>query len=210
MASLVEESCVLPLRWATQCLQELNVTDSSVINGIDHLLFTVAPPDVLALSIKEAPTTQSAEEEEYIERVDNVNNEAPSDNDVMISGTEPESSGMELLTDLTVNVTATSMSLTWSAPDEVFGSFLVELVAPLATAAQPQVIALPGSFRKAKIEGLLPSTLYEITLLGLMEGNRSLPLRVFTTTGTLSKYLFHIICRAEEVSNRGAKRPVEK
>ncbi|XP_047228732.1 tenascin isoform X2 [Girardinichthys multiradiatus] len=152
-----------------------------------------APPDILALSIKEAPTTQSAEEEEYIERVDNVNNEAPSDNDVMISGTEPESSGMELLTDLAVNVTATSMSLTWSAPDEVFGSFLVELVAPLAAAAQLQVITLPGSFRKAKIEDLLPSTLYEITLLGLMEGNRSLPLRVFTTTAGLEPMLGNLI-----------------
>uniref|UniRef100_A0A3B5MHH8 Fibronectin type-III domain-containing protein n=1 Tax=Xiphophorus couchianus TaxID=32473 RepID=A0A3B5MHH8_9TELE len=75
----------------------------------------------------------------------------------MVSGAEIESSGMD---------------------------FLVEMVAVSAAAAQPQANELPGSFRKAEIEGLLPSTMYEITLHGLMEGRRSVPLRVFTATGT--------------------------
>ncbi|KAM4720208.1 tenascin-like isoform 3-T3 [Anableps anableps] len=158
------------------------------------LTASTASPDVLALSIKEAPTpSESAKEEENLERVYNVHNEAPSDNDVMISGAEPESSGMELISNLAVNVTATSVSLMWSAPDEAFDSFLVELVAPSAATAQPQVTTLPGSFRKAKIEGLLPSTLYEITLQGLMEGRRSVPLRVFTATAGLEPALGNLI-----------------
>lgn len=107
---------------------------------------------------------------------------------MMISGAEPESSGMELTSDLAVNVTATSMSLTWSAPDKAFDSFLVEIVALSAPASQPKVTRLPGGFRRAQIEGLLPDTLYEVTLQGLTEGRQSLPLRVFTTTGTRSKY----------------------
>uniref|UniRef100_A0A3B3U2N2 Fibronectin type-III domain-containing protein n=1 Tax=Poecilia latipinna TaxID=48699 RepID=A0A3B3U2N2_9TELE len=78
----------------------------------------------------------------------------------MVSGAEIESSGMD---------------------------FLVEMVAVSAAATQPQANELPGSFRKAEIEGLLPSTMYEITLQGLMEGRRSVPLRVFTATGTPSK-----------------------
>lgn len=105
----------------------------------------------------------------------------------MVSGAEIESSGMELISGLAVNVTATSVSLAWSAPDDAFDGFLVEMVAVSAAAAQPQANELPGSFRKAEIEGLLPSTMYEITLHGLMEGRRSVPLRVFTATGTLSK-----------------------
>uniref|UniRef100_A0A3B3WS47 Fibronectin type-III domain-containing protein n=1 Tax=Poecilia mexicana TaxID=48701 RepID=A0A3B3WS47_9TELE len=57
----------------------------------------------------------------------------------------------------------------------------------LISGLAPQANELPGSFRKAEIEGLLPSTMYEITLQGLMEGRRSVPLRVFTATGTPSK-----------------------
>ncbi|XP_015243026.1 PREDICTED: tenascin-like isoform X5 [Cyprinodon variegatus] len=159
------------------------------------LTASTAPPDVLALSIKEAPTTAiSAQDEENHKHGYDISSEAPSDNEEMISGAEPESSGMELLSNLTpVNVTATSMSLVWSAPDEAFDSFLVELVAPSAAAAQPRVTTIPGGLRKAKIEGLLPSTLYEITLHGLMEGTPSLPLRVFTTTAGLEPTLGNLI-----------------
>ncbi|XP_047426058.1 tenascin isoform X6 [Mugil cephalus] len=94
------------------------------------------------------------------------------------------SSGTEQPGDLTVNVTATSVSLAWSAPDGAFDSFLVELTAPSA-GAQPHVTTVPGSVRRAEIEGLTPSTQYDITLQGLVEGKRSLPLRVFATTEAL-------------------------
>uniref|UniRef100_A0A096LYY8 Tenascin Ca n=1 Tax=Poecilia formosa TaxID=48698 RepID=A0A096LYY8_POEFO len=85
------------------------------------------------------------------------------------------------------------VSLTWSAPDDAFDSFLVEMVAVSAAATQPQANELPGSFRKAEIEGLLPSTMYEITLQGLMEGRRSVPLRVFTATAGLEPALGNLV-----------------
>ncbi|XP_016518253.1 tenascin isoform X5 [Poecilia formosa] len=158
------------------------------------LTASTAPPDVLALSIKEAPTApEPAKEEENLERVDKVHSESPSENDAMVSGAEIESSGMELISGLAVNVTATRVSLTWSAPDDAFDSFLVEMVAVSAAATQPQANELPGSFRKAEIEGLLPSTMYEITLQGLMEGRRSVPLRVFTATAGLEPALGNLV-----------------
>ncbi|KAM4532401.1 tenascin-like [Fundulus diaphanus] len=169
---------------------ELFGTKGSQVSSPDEAVAVTAPPDVLALSIKEAPTTpQSAEDEENREGVYSVDSDANSDNEAMISGVGSESSGMELLSNLSANATATSVRLMWSAPDEAFDSFLVELVALSAEAAQPQVTTLPGSFRKAKIEGLLPSTLYEITLQGLMEGKRSFPLTVVTTTAGLEPTL---------------------
>ncbi|CAG5867584.1 unnamed protein product [Menidia menidia] len=135
-------------------------------------------PDVLALSVKEAP--ESVVENESLDPLQSLSSEAPSET-VMSSGAEPESSGMDLPGDLTVSVTATSVRLTWSAPDEAFDQFLVEVRAP-SVAAQPQVIVLPGSVRTADIEGLSPSTHYDITLQAMVGGRQSLPLKVFAAT----------------------------
>uniref|UniRef100_A0A8C4GHI1 Tenascin n=1 Tax=Dicentrarchus labrax TaxID=13489 RepID=A0A8C4GHI1_DICLA len=99
--------------------------------------------------------------------------------------------GLDVLGDLTVNVTSTNISLAWSAPDEVFDSFLVEVSAP-SGATQAHVTTLPGSVRKAEIEGLSPSTQYEITLRGLVEGKRSLPLKVFATTEELKPMVMNL------------------
>ncbi|XP_071322841.1 tenascin isoform X2 [Trachinotus anak] len=159
------------------------------------LTATTAPkptsPDVLTLSIKEAPTSpESAPDNQTIQNPDPlhpVNTEAPpaSDTGVMSSGAEPESSNLDVLTNLRVtNVTSTRVSLAWSAPDEAFDSFLVELSSPSGV-TQANVTTLPGSLRKAEIEGLTPSTDYDITLQGLVEGKRSLPLKVFAITEEL-------------------------
>ncbi|XP_051269535.1 tenascin isoform X4 [Dicentrarchus labrax] len=154
-------------------------------------------PDVRTLSIKDAPTTpQSALDIEAVQNPDPLrplNTEAPStpDTGLMSSGAEPESSGLDVLGDLTVNVTSTNISLAWSAPDEVFDSFLVEVSAP-SGATQAHVTTLPGSVRKAEIEGLSPSTQYEITLRGLVEGKRSLPLKVFATTEELKPMVMNL------------------
>ncbi|XP_008421678.1 tenascin isoform X4 [Poecilia reticulata] len=173
---------------------ELFGVKSSQGPALQEAVAVTAPPDVLALSIKEAPAApEPAKEEENLERVDKVHSESPSENDAMVSGAEIESSGMELISGLAVSVTATSVSLTWSAHDDAFDSFLVEMVAVSAEAAQPQANELPGSFRKAEIEGLLPSTMYEITLQGLMEGRRSVPLRVFTATAGLEPALGNLV-----------------
>ncbi|XP_054908314.1 tenascin isoform X4 [Poeciliopsis prolifica] len=173
---------------------ELFGIKSSQGPALREAVAVTASPDVLALSIKEPPTApEPAKEEENLERVDKVHSETPSENDAMVSGAEIESSGMELISGLAVNVTATSVSLTWSAPDAAFDGFLVETVAVSAAAARPQANELPGSFRKAEIEGLLPSTMYEITLQGLMEGRRSVPLRVFTATAGLEPALGNLV-----------------
>lgn len=106
----------------------------------------------------------------------------------MSSGSEPESSKL-ILGNLTVSAASTNVSLAWSAPDEAFDSFLLEVRAPTG-ATQVHVTTLSGHERKAEIEGLSPSTQYDITLHGLVEGKRSLPLKAIATTGTWSKYFF--------------------
>uniref|UniRef100_A0A3Q2ZT11 Tenascin C n=1 Tax=Kryptolebias marmoratus TaxID=37003 RepID=A0A3Q2ZT11_KRYMA len=131
------------------------------------------------------PTTQSALENENPDPLLPITNETFSTSDVsgMSSGAEPEGSDKQFR-NLSVSVTTTSVSLAWSAPDEVFDSFLVELTAPSA-AAQPHVTQLPGSRRTAETDGLSPSTLYDVTLQGLVEGRPSLPLSSFVTTAEL-------------------------
>ncbi|XP_039471397.1 tenascin-like isoform X2 [Oreochromis aureus] len=154
-------------------------------------------PDVLTLSIKDASTLpQSVPDNEAVQNpdiLDTLNNEVTSTTDSggISSGAEPESSVLDLLGDLTVSVTATSVKLAWSAPDEAFDSFLVELTAPSAT-TQPRVTTVPGNMRKAEIEGLSPATRYDITLQGLVEGERSLPLRVFATTEMLTPMVVNL------------------
>ncbi|XP_037835405.1 tenascin isoform X1 [Kryptolebias marmoratus] len=146
---------------------------------------STAPSDVNTQSIREAPTTQSALENENPDPLLPITNETFSTSDVsgMSSGAEPEGSDKQFR-NLSVSVTTTSVSLAWSAPDEVFDSFLVELTAPSA-AAQPHVTQLPGSRRTAETDGLSPSTLYDVTLQGLVEGRPSLPLSSFVTTAEL-------------------------
>lgn len=148
------------------------------------------------LSIEDSSSTpQSALDTEAVQNSDllrPLNTEAPSisDTGVMGSGSEPEGLTLDMLGNLTVNVSSTNLSLAWLAPDETFDSFVVE-VSSLSGAAKDHVTTtLPGSARKAEIEGLSPSTQYNITLQGLVEGKRSLPLKVFATTGTWSKYFF--------------------
>uniref|UniRef100_A0A8C7MBK0 Tenascin Ca n=1 Tax=Oncorhynchus kisutch TaxID=8019 RepID=A0A8C7MBK0_ONCKI len=95
-----------------------------------------------------------------------------------------EASSLETLGDLNVtDVSPTSVRLAWSAPDEAFDSFLVEVNA-LSGMAQAHVTTVPGSARKTLIEGLSPGTRYEVSLYGKVEGEQSLPLHAFANTGT--------------------------
>ncbi|XP_076614634.1 tenascin-like [Chaetodon auriga] len=141
-------------------------------------------PDALMLSIKDAPTTpQSALDTEAAQTSDPLhplNAAAPSTSDTgaMSSGAEPESSSLDVLGGLTVNINSTNVSLALAAPDEAFDSSLVEVNA----STQAHVTPLPGSAREAEIEGSPPSARYDITLQGLVEGKRSLPLKVFPAT----------------------------
>uniref|UniRef100_A0A8C7P9K0 Zmp:0000000846 n=1 Tax=Oncorhynchus mykiss TaxID=8022 RepID=A0A8C7P9K0_ONCMY len=97
-----------------------------------------------------------------------------------------EGSSLETLGDLNVtDVSPTSVRLAWSAPDEAFDSFLVEVNA-LSGMAQAHVTTVPGSARKTLVEGLSPGTRYEVSLYGKVEGEQSLPLHAFANTGTWS------------------------
>lgn len=82
------------------------------------------------------------------------------------------------------NLTFTSsiISLTWSAPDLEFESFLMEVRA--SSGVTHSHMTLLGKARKAEIAGLSPSTQYNITIQGLVEGRTSLPLYIFAITGT--------------------------
>uniref|UniRef100_A0A674F1M5 Tenascin Ca n=1 Tax=Salmo trutta TaxID=8032 RepID=A0A674F1M5_SALTR len=96
-----------------------------------------------------------------------------------------EGSSLETLGDLNVtDVSPTSVRLAWSAPDEAFDSFLVEVNA-LSGMAQAHVTTVPGSARKTLIEGLSPGTRYEVSLYGKVEGEQSLPLHAFANTEEL-------------------------
>ncbi|XP_053267566.1 tenascin isoform X3 [Pleuronectes platessa] len=153
-------------------------------------------PDVLALSIKEATTTsQSALDNDTIQTTDPlqaVNTEAPSTSDTVVMSSGAESSNLNVLGNLQItNVTSASVSLAWSAPDEAFDSFMVELSSPSGV-TQAHVTTLPGNVRKAEIKGLTPSTHYDVTLQGLLDGNRSLPLKVLATTEDLKPMVVNL------------------
>lgn len=85
-----------------------------------------------------------------------------------------------------LSFTSSVISLTWSAPDLEFESFLMEVRA--SSGVIHSHMTLPGKTRKADIAGLSPSTQYNITIQGLVEGRRSVPLDVFATTGTWRRY----------------------
>ncbi|XP_036974157.1 tenascin isoform X3 [Acanthopagrus latus] len=170
------------------------VTSSQRSALLEAVAVTAAKPtsqDVLTLSIKDSSSTpQSALDTEAVQNSDlfhPLNTEAPSTSDtgVMGSGSEPGGSTHDMLGNLTVNVSSTNLSLAWLAPDEAFDSFVVEVSSPSGAAKAHVTTTLPGSARKVDIEGLSPSTQYNITLQGLVEGKRSLPVKVFATTEEL-------------------------
>ncbi|KAM4635374.1 tenascin isoform 2-T2 [Polymixia lowei] len=144
-------------------------------------------PDVI-VKIKDAPTTpQSPLDTGAVETTVSLHplsSEGPSLSDTggVTSGAGPQGSSLEVLGEIAVtNVTSTSMRLAWSAADGAFDSFLVEVNA-LSGTTRAHVTTVPGSVRRAEIEGLSPSTRYDITLHGLVEGEQSLPLKAFATT----------------------------
>ncbi|XP_063066917.1 tenascin isoform X4 [Engraulis encrasicolus] len=95
-----------------------------------------------------------------------------------------EGSGLSPLSDLNVtNVTQTSLSLTWSVPEpSEFDGFRITLVPWEQTEQLTQVKLVHSSARSAHIDGLLPGTLYEVSLYGMVEGEQSLPILVLANT----------------------------
>ncbi|XP_036070292.1 tenascin isoform X1 [Oryzias melastigma] len=150
---------------------------------LEAVAFTAPKPtsDVQSLT-EEAPTTSQSLQESP--NFDLLSNEALFDLGVTSSGAEPRRLDPEPLRDLAARVEATRMNLTWSASDGVFENFWVELSAQ-TPAAQPRIIILPGNVRSAEVEGLNPSTLYNFTLQGVVEGRPPLLLEGFATTAEL-------------------------
>ncbi|XP_024237865.1 tenascin isoform X4 [Oncorhynchus tshawytscha] len=151
--------------------------------------------DVVALSVKSAQTTQSPDTgavHPTVLPLAPLITEGPTSTSLYPTGdipsgaeSEPEASSLETLGDLNVtDVSPTSVRLAWSAPDEAFDSFLVEVNA-LSGMAQAHVTTVPGSARKTLIEGLSPGTRYEVSLYGKVEGEQSLPLHAFANTEEL-------------------------
>uniref|UniRef100_A0A8C8F2D7 Tenascin n=1 Tax=Oncorhynchus tshawytscha TaxID=74940 RepID=A0A8C8F2D7_ONCTS len=111
---------------------------------------------------------------------------------------EPEASSLETLGDLNVtDVSPTSVRLAWSAPDEAFDSFLVEVNA-LSGMAQAHVTTVPGSARKTLIEGLSPGTRYEVSLYGKVEGEQSLPVVANLTVSDVTWDSFNVYWTPED------------
>ncbi|XP_071008671.1 tenascin isoform X4 [Oncorhynchus clarkii lewisi] len=151
--------------------------------------------DVVALSVKSAQTTQSPDTgavHPTVLPLAPLITEGPTSTSLYPTGdipsgavSEPEGSSLETLGDLNVtDVSPTSVRLAWSAPDEAFDSFLVEVNA-LSGMAQAHVTTVPGSARKTLVEGLSPGTRYEVSLYGKVEGEQSLPLHAFANTEEL-------------------------
>uniref|UniRef100_A0A665U106 Zmp:0000000846 n=1 Tax=Echeneis naucrates TaxID=173247 RepID=A0A665U106_ECHNA len=83
---------------------------------------------------------------EYQIKLYGITTPPTSDPGVTSSGAEPEGSNVDALTNLKVtNVGSTRMSLAWSAPDEAFDGFLVE-VSPPSGVTRAHVTTLPGIF----------------------------------------------------------------
>lgn len=102
------------------------------------------------------------------------------------SSAEPGGVSLELLEALSVSeVGQTSFQLSWTAPAGSFDSFLVELK-DLAGFNEIASVSVPGDVRHTAIADLSPGTLYEITLHGTDQENRSHILKAIANTGILS------------------------
>ncbi|XP_075885598.1 tenascin-like isoform X3 [Nelusetta ayraudi] len=133
--------------------------------------------DLLSVSVEDASTTPQSHPEEDLLRPPST--DAP-DAAVTSSGSGSESPELKL-SNLTFSVSSASIRLAWSAPQGAFDDFWVQVTAP-GVATPVFTAALPGHVRDAEIEGLSPSSQYDITLHGQVDGKRSLPLNVLATT----------------------------
>uniref|UniRef100_A0A8C2L7J7 Zmp:0000000846 n=1 Tax=Cyprinus carpio TaxID=7962 RepID=A0A8C2L7J7_CYPCA len=72
------------------------------------------------------------------------------------------------------DVSRNSLMLSWSAPEGAFDSFIVELNST-SNKSKDNVIEVSGEARQVHVDGLNPGTLYELTLYGMKEGEKSQP-----------------------------------
>uniref|UniRef100_A0A673JRY1 Tenascin-like n=1 Tax=Sinocyclocheilus rhinocerous TaxID=307959 RepID=A0A673JRY1_9TELE len=164
--------------------QRSSLLEAVAVTGINFLLgFTSSStsPDVVALTFTSVSTTLPSLHKEVQPSV-STSTLLTEDFKAEASGDELEDPNQGPPGDLNVtDVSRNSLRLSWSAPDGVFDSFIVELNST-SNKSKDSVIEVSGEARQVHVDGLNPDTLYEITLCGMKEGEKSQPVNVHIKT----------------------------
>ncbi|KAJ8395853.1 hypothetical protein AAFF_G00027360 [Aldrovandia affinis] len=144
--------------------------------------------EVVALSVKIAPTlAPDLEPASTVTAHASLKTRAPTAQSLSEgSRAEPDSSSVEPLGELCVtNVaqmggTQASWAPTQAAPEGTSGTFHLE---PNVTAepTRAHLVTVPGDSRNGQVDGLSPSTLYEVNVYGTPEGERNISLPTLAT-----------------------------
>uniref|UniRef100_A0A8C1EGI9 Tenascin Ca n=1 Tax=Cyprinus carpio carpio TaxID=630221 RepID=A0A8C1EGI9_CYPCA len=166
--SSVRFSAIATLKYLKHfCFIEINLQSTS--------------PDVVALTFKSVSTTLPSLHKEVQPSV-STSTLLTEDFKAETSGDELEGPNQGPPSDLNANdVSRNSLMLSWSAPEGAFDSFIVELNST-SNKSKDNVIEVSGEARQVHVDGLNPGTLYELTLYGMKEGEKSQPVNVHIKT----------------------------
>ncbi|RXN31563.1 tenascin-like isoform X1 [Labeo rohita] len=154
---------------------------SSLLEAVAVTAPKSTSPDVVALTFKSVSTTLPSLHTEVRPSV-STSTLLTEDFKAEVSGDELEGPTQGPPGDLNVtDVSRNSLRLSWSAPEGAFDSFIVELNST-SNKSKDSVIEVSGEARQVHVDGLNPDTLYEITLYGMKEGEKSQPVSVHINT----------------------------
>lgn len=77
--------------------------------------------------------------------------------------------------------------LTWTAANGAYENFIIQ-VQEAENPEETWNVTVPGGLRSVNVTGLKANTPYNITLHGVIQGYRTIPLSVATTTGIFSSH----------------------
>ncbi|XP_059405429.1 tenascin isoform X3 [Carassius carassius] len=158
-----------------------NKQRSSLLEAVAVTAPKSTSPDVVALTFKSVSTTLPSLHKEVQPSV-STSTLLTEDFKAEASGDELAGPNQGLPGDLNItNVSRNSLRLSWSAPDGAFDSFIVELNST-SNKSKDSVIEMSGEARQVQVDGLNPDTLYEISLYGMKEGEKSQPVNVHIKT----------------------------
>ncbi|XP_043095563.1 tenascin isoform X2 [Puntigrus tetrazona] len=154
---------------------------SSLLEAVAVTAPKSTSPDVVALTFKSVSTTLPSLHKEVQPSVP-TSTLLTEDFKAEASGDELEGPNQGPPGDLSVtDVSRNSLRLSWSAPEGAFDSFIVELNST-SNKSKDSVIEVSGEARQVHVDGLNPDTLYQITLKGMKEGEKSQPVNVHIKT----------------------------
>ncbi|XP_051953300.1 tenascin-like [Xyrauchen texanus] len=154
---------------------------SSLLEAVAVTAPKSTSPDVVALTVKSAPTMLPTLQREVHPSV-TTSNLLTEDIKTQTSGDELEGPHQRPPSDLKViNVTRSSLKLSWSAPEGVFDGFLVEVNSTLEK-SKDNIIEVSEDAREVHIDGLFPDMQYEVTLYGMTKSVKSQPVNVYIKT----------------------------